>query len=71
MNGAKDILNFLKETSNIKEKLNENKFIKLKDIRISLKDEFERYYSPLNTSLLCIDQLLEINDRQNNFRKRH
>ena len=50
MNGAIEILNFLKQIKTVKEKLDENQIDKLKDIQISLKDEFQRYYSPLNTS---------------------
>ena len=70
MVGIIDNLNFLKEISAVKEKLNENQINKLKEIRNSISGEFQKYYSPLNTIMYYIDQLFEVTERNNSFYKR-
>ena len=51
MDGSIDILYFLKENGSVKEKLNENQIIKLREIQSSVSEEFKIYYSPLETFL--------------------
>ena len=70
MDGTIDILNFLKEVNTVKEKLDENQTDKLKDIRNSVCNDFQKYYSPLGTTLYYIDQLFVVNELKNNFYKR-
>ena len=73
MDGSVYFLNFLKEISTVKEKKDENQSIKLKEIRNSVSDEFEKYEKPSETVLNYIDQLLVVmvvNDRNNSFIKR-
>ena len=70
MDGSIDILYYLKEIPTVKEKLDENQFIKLRDIRNSVSDEFEKYDKLSETGLNCIDQLLLVNERDNSFNKR-
>ena len=65
-----DNLNFLKKTSAVKEKLNENQINKIKEIRNSISGEFQKYYSPLDTIIYYIDQLFEVSERNISFRKR-
>ena len=69
MNGSIDVLYFLKEISFVKVKLNENQNIKLREIRSSVSDEFEKYYKPSETVLNYIDQLLEVNEHDIKFDK--
>ena len=57
MNGSIDILYLLKEISTVKEKLIENQIFKLREIRSSVSDEFEKYYKPSETVLNYLDQL--------------
>ena len=70
MNGSIDILTFVKELSTVKEKLDENQINKLKEIRNSISDEFEKNDKPSDTVLTYIDQLLLVNERDNRFKKR-
>ena len=70
MNGSIDILYFLNEISTVKEKLNENQIIKIREIRNSVSDEFEKFNKPSKTVLNYLDQLLEVNERDNSFNKR-
>ena len=43
MDGSKDILYFLKEISTVKKKLDRDQINKLREIRNSVSDEFEKY----------------------------
>ena len=61
MDGSIDFIYFLKEISTVKEKLDENQFMKLREIRNSVSDEFEKYDKPAETVLNYIDQLLVVN----------
>ena len=70
MDGIIDILYFLKKIDTVKEKLNENQIDKLKDVRNLVSNEFQKYYSPLETTLYYIDQLFEVNERKNSFPRR-
>ena len=70
MDGSKDFLYFSKEIRTVKEKLDENQIYKLREIRNSVSDEFEKYYKPPETVLNYIDQLLVVNERDNSFNKR-
>ena len=65
-----DNLNILKEINTVKEKLDENQIDKLKDVRNLVSNKFQRYYSPIDTTLYYIDQLFEVNEREISFRKR-
>ena len=69
MNGSIDFLYFLK-ISTVKEKLDENQINKLREIRNSVIDEFEKHDKPSDTVLNYIDQLLVVNERNNSFNKR-
>ena len=60
MNGSIDILNFPKEISTVKEKLDENQINKLREIRNSVSDEFEKYFKPVETVLNYIDQGMSV-----------
>ena len=70
MDGIIDNLNFLDEIFAVKEKLDENQINKLEEIRNSIRGEFQKYYSPLDTIIYYIDQLFEVNERNNSFRER-
>ena len=70
MKSSIDILYFPKEISTLKEKLDKNQIIKLRQIRNSLSDEFEKYYKPSETVLNYIDQLLVVNECKNGYNKR-
>ena len=70
MKGSIDILNFLKESSTVKDKLNENQINNFREVRNSVSDEFEKYCKPSETALNYIDQLLEVSERHNSFNKR-
>ena len=63
-------LHFVKEISAVKEELDENQINKLREIRNSVSDEFQKYYSPLDSTIYYIDQLFEANERKNSFYKR-
>ena len=69
MDGTIDILNFLKEINTVKGKIDENQIDKLKVIRKLVSNEFQKYYSPLETTLYYIDHLFEVNERKNSFYK--
>ena len=60
----------LKKISTVKEKLDENQINKLREIRNSVSDEFEKYDKPSETVLNYIDQLLVVNERNISFNKR-
>ena len=70
MNDSIDILYFLKEIRTVKEKLDEKQINKLKEIRNSVSDEFEKFYKPSERVLNYIDQLLVVNERKNIYKKR-
>ena len=70
MDGSINFLYFLKEISTVKEQLDGNQNKKLKKIRNSVSDEFEKYDEPSETVLNYIDQLLVVNERNNCFNKR-
>ena len=70
MDGSIHFLYFLKQISTEKEKLDENQINKLKEIRNSVSDEFEKYDKPSETVLFYFDQLLVVNERNNGFDKR-
>ena len=70
MDGSIVILYFLKEVGSVKEKLDENQIIKLREIQNSVSDEFKNYSSPLETFLHYTDLLFEVNERDYSFNKR-
>ena len=70
MDSAMDILYFLKEIGSVKEKLDENQINKLGEIQNSVSDEFQNYYSSLETFLYYSDMLFDVNERNHSFRKR-
>ena len=70
MNGSINILHFLKEISTVKKKLSENQNNKLREMRNSVSDEFEKYYKPSERVLNYIDQLIEVSELDKKFNKR-
>ena len=54
----------------MKEQLDENQIKKLREVRNSVSDEFEKYYKPSETVLNYIDMLLVVNKRDKSFNRR-
>ena len=51
-------------------KLDENQINKIRELRNSVSDVFEKYIKPSEEVLKYIDLLLEVNERDNSFNKR-
>ena len=60
MTSTIDILYLLKEIGTSKERLDENQVNRLREIRNSVIDEFEKFYKPSEMVLNYIDKLLEV-----------